>query len=83
MHEPSSQPQTPARSWRASLPEVVVQELRHGRDTVAGIAHRYGLPVQTILQCMEQAIQWSPNNRSGAVGEEGITPSQSRFAGMC
>jgi hypothetical protein len=89
MYEPSSQPQRPAQPCRSFLQDVVIQELRLGRDTIAGIAHRHGLPLNTILNCWEQyldqGIQAGPFGSANPEGllEPGITPEQSRFSGLC
>ena len=89
MYEHPSQPRTPARSCGSLLPDEVVQEIRQRRDTVAGIAHRYGLQVSTVLdyweQCLDQGIQAGPVGYSKFANllEPGITPTQSRLSGVC
>jgi hypothetical protein len=53
-----------------------------GVDTVAGLAHRFGLPVATILQWRERTL---PAGLPGPAGAElrmdGIQPWQSRLTG--
>jgi hypothetical protein len=58
---------------------VVIQDLAAGRDTMAGIAHRYGLPVQTLMTWQAQC----PPADGRETLLQGIKPMQSRIAGDC
>jgi len=72
LSEPSQDPQL----WPASRRQALVQELARGRDTLAGLAHRHGLAVPTLLQWWDGA---------GSGGETllmpGVGPLQSRASG--
>ena len=62
---------------------MLARELAEGRDTIAGLAHHHGLPVETVLECWERCL-----NRGRQAGPEcplveGPQPALSRFAGMC
>jgi transposase-like protein len=71
----SEQSQDP-HLWPASQRRALVQELARGRDTLAGLAHRHGLPVPTLLQ-------WWAEPRDGreTLLMPGVGPLQSRAAG--
>jgi len=75
MPVPSEQTQDP-RTWSATRRRRVVQDLAQGRDTLAGLAHRHGLPVPTLLQW------WDGAGRAGLL-MPGIRPLQSRASGPC
>ena len=70
----SEQTQDP-HPWPAARRVKVVQDLVQGSDTVAGVAHRYGLPVRTILQ-------WLPQGpRPDGLADQDVEPRRSRMAG--
>jgi transposase-like protein len=75
MPVPSEQTQDP-RLWPAEQRPALVQELAQGRDTVAGLAQRHGLPVSALLQ------GWDGAGRDSLL-MPGIRPQQSRAAGPC
>ena len=84
----SEQPKEPPQPWTASRQRAVVLDLLQGKDTVAGIAHRHGLPVKTLLTWREQGQRegGTPALQGGARREsllmQGIQPLQSRISGL-
>jgi transposase-like protein len=75
----SEQTQDP-HLWPASRRGKVVRDLIQGSDTVAGIAHRYGLPVPTILQWRDQGPRLDEGGRDTLL-MRGAQPLQSRMDG--
>ena len=72
LSEPSQDPQL----WPASRRQALVQELARGRDTLAGLAHRHGLPVATLLQWWNEA-----GGGRETLLMPGVGPMQSRASG--
>lgn len=85
MTKPATQAQDP-HLWPDSRRLAVARELTQGQDTLAGLARRYDLPVQEILDWRNQLQRESghPAPRNGKnllIG--GIGAGQSRFSGPC
>jgi hypothetical protein len=84
----SAQSKEPPQPWTAARKRAVVLELMGGGETLAGVAHRHRLPVQTILawreQCLLEGIAMGPaaGNRRESLRMQGIQPLQSRFSGL-
>ena len=62
--------------WPASRRLALVQELARGQDTLAGLAHRHGLPVSTLLQWWHEA-----GDGRETLLMPGVGPLQSRASG--
>jgi transposase-like protein len=83
----SEQSKEPPQSWTAARKRAVVLEYLKGQDTMAGVAHRHRLPVQTILGWREQFLREgvAPTpvaERRESLRMQGIQPMQSRFSGL-
>jgi transposase-like protein len=84
----SSEPTQDPHLWPASRRLEIVQDLAQGADTMAGLAHRYGLPVGTILKWQEQCPRPGDNFSARPGGTEdnllmqGAQPLQARMTGL-
>ncbi len=83
---------TPAESrdpnlWPAERRLRLVQDLVQGRDTVASLARRHGLPVQTLLDWRDQHLRQRGGQgrsaRRDGLQAPGVDSAQSRLTGAC
>jgi hypothetical protein len=83
---------TPSQStdpnlWPATRRHDLVQELVEGRDTLAGLALRHGLPVQTLLELRSQGLRERgvprQSTRWDSLLMRGVGTAQSRLTGAC
>ena len=79
----SDHPKEPPQPWTAARKRAVVLELLKGKDTMAGIARRHGVPVPTLLSWRDQGLGGAPAAaRKEGLLMQGIQPLQSRISGL-
>jgi len=87
MSRPSDASQDTPQSWPASCRPLVVKDLLQGQDTLAGIIHQYGIPLETVIHFPEQCLQGyakaaaTSDSQPEGLLVQGIQPLQSRFSG--